>query len=167
MELLDVYDDNGNKTGRVVERENKNEVFNSHEHIAVAIIFIENSNGDFLIQKTPKEKGGLYSSTGGHVDHGEEPDDVIIREVKEEIGIDISNDNIIKLGYRLLDFPVRFLYYLKKDINLSDVIVQEDEVENVFYMSVEEIKELINNNLMNKGHALLFNEILKYKESVE
>jgi len=71
------------------------------------------------------------------------------------------------LGYRLLDFPVRFLYYLKKDINLSDVIVQEDEVENVFYMSVEEIKELINNNLMNKGHALLFNEILKYKESVE
>lgn len=163
MELLDVYDDNGNKTGRVVERGNKDEVFSPNEHIAVSIIFIENSKGEFLIQKTSKEKEDEYSSTGGHVDHNENPDDVIIREVKEELGIDISHDNIVKLGYRLLDFPIRFLYYLKKDIDLNDIKVQENEVNYVKYMSIEEINDLIDNNLMNKGHALLFKEILKYK----
>ena len=163
MELLDVYDNNGNKTGRVVERGNKNEVFSPNEHIAVSIIFIENSNGEFLIQKTSKEKNDEYSSTGGHVDHNENPDDVIIREVKEELGVDISKDNIIKLGYRLLDFPIRFLYYIKKDINVDELKLQKSEVEYVKYMSIDEINNLIDNNLMNKGHALLFKEILKYK----
>ena len=43
MELLDVYDDNGVKTGKVVPRGSGDEMFEPHEHIAVSIIFIENS----------------------------------------------------------------------------------------------------------------------------
>ena len=54
MELLDVYDDNAKRTGRIVVRGNKDEVFAPNEHIAVSIIFIENSEGKFLIQKTVK-----------------------------------------------------------------------------------------------------------------
>ena len=165
MELLDVYDNNGRVTGRVVERGKKDEIFNENEHIAVSIIFIENSDGKFLIQKTSK-KENEFSSTGGHIDHGENPYDVIIREVKEELGIDISNDNIIDLGFRLLDFPIRFLYYLKKDIKIEDIHIQESEVEYVKYMSIEEINDLIEKGLMNKGHGLLFKEILKYKEKL-
>lgn len=163
MELLDVYDNNGNRTGRVVERGNKDEVFNDNEHIAVAIIFIENSKGEFLIQKTSKENME-YSSTGGHLDHNEDADDAIIREVEEELGIDISKEKIVKLGYRLFDFPLRFLYYLKKDIDLNDIKIQESEVEFVKYMSVEEINDIISKGQMNKGHAVLFKEILKYRE---
>ena len=163
MELVDVYDDNGKPTGRVVPRGSKDEVFSPNEHIAVSIIFIENSKGEYLIQKTSKEKGGDFSSTGGHVDKGESPDDVIIREVKEELGIDISNDKIEKLGFRLLDFPVRFLYYLKKDIDINSIKVQKNEVDDVYYMSEKEVKSLIYNLLMNKGHSLLFREILKHK----
>ena len=163
MELLDVYDNNANRTGRVVERGNKDEVFNNNEHIAVAIIFIENSKGEFLIQKTSKENLE-YSSTGGHLDHNEDADDAIIREVKEELGVDISIDEVIKLGYRLFDFPLRFLYYLKKDIDIKDIKIQESEVEYVKYMSVKEINDIIDKGQMNKGHAILFKEILKYKE---
>ena len=160
MELLDVYDDNGNKTGKVVQRGVKDTTFKKNEHIAVSIIFIENSKGDFLIQKTAK---GEYSSTGGHIDHGEEADDVIVREVKEELGIDININEVVKLGYRLFDFPLRFLYYLKKDINLNDIKMQTSEVSSVEYMSISKINKLIDSNLMNKGHAMLFKEILKYK----
>ena len=56
IELLDIYDNNGNKTGRVVVRGDKCTVFNDNEHIAVAVIYIENDNSEFLIQKTSKEK---------------------------------------------------------------------------------------------------------------
>ena len=164
MELVDVYDDSGKPNGRVVPRGSDDSAFFPHEHIAISMIFIENSKGEFLMQKTSKEKGGLYSSTGGHVDHGEKPFDAIKRETLEEIGIDISHENVIDLGFRLLDFPVRFLYYLKKDIDLKDVKVQESEVEYVEYMSISKINNIIDNGLMNKGHALMFREILKYKE---
>ena len=164
MELLDIYDDNAQKTGKIVERDSiKDSAFAEGEHIAVAIIYIENSKNEFLIQKTSKKKGGLYSSTGGHVDHDEEPIDTIKREVREELGIDISNDNIIDLGYLIFDFPLRFIFYLNKDIDLKDVTVQEDEVESVVFMSIDEIKENIEKGLMHKAHGRILEMILKFK----
>ena len=96
MEILDIYDDNGNLTGKTIKRGDKSVKLNMHEHIALSVIFIENSEGKYLIQKTSQEKGGEFSSTGGHVDSGETPYGAIKREVKEELGIDISNDEIKK-----------------------------------------------------------------------
>lgn len=166
MELLDVYDSLGNKTGRVVERGNKNEKFNENEHIAVAIIYIENDEGKFLIQKTSKEKGGHFSSTGGHIGHGEDALNTIIREVNEELGVDISNDNIISLGHICVDFPVRFIFYLKKNINLNSITLQKDEVESISYMSPKEIKDNLDKGLMHEGHYKVLEKVLEYKKEV-
>ena len=99
MELLDVYDENGNVTGRVVQRGDKSVTFEENEHIAVSIIFIENNKNEFLIQKTSHIKGGEYSTTGGHVNSGETPLEAIKREVSEEIGIDIETKDIVSLGF--------------------------------------------------------------------
>lgn len=167
MELLDVYDSFGIKTGRVVERGNKNEKFHENEHIAVAIIYIENDKNEFLIQKTSKEKGGHYSSTGGHINHGEDALSTIVREVKEELGVDISNDNIISLGYICVDFPIRFVFYLRKNIDLKDITLQEDEVESVSYMNMDEIRDILDKGLMNKGHYMVLEKILEYKKRVD
>jgi hypothetical protein len=57
--------------------------------------------------------------------------------------------------------PLRYLFYLKKDIDISNVVVQDSEVDSVYFMSVDEIKELIDNNLMLKSHGILFNELCK------
>ena len=54
MELLDIYDNDGNVTGRTIVRGDKTAKLNENEHIAVAVIFIENDKGEFLIQKTSK-----------------------------------------------------------------------------------------------------------------
>ena len=73
------------------------------------------------------------------------------------------NDNIIDLGYLIFDFPLRFIFYLNKDIDLKDVTVQEDEVESVVFMSIDEIKENIEKGLMHKAHGRILEMILKYK----
>ena len=164
MELLDVYNNNGERTGRIVERGAKDTLFAEGEHIAVAIIYIENDNNEFLIQKTSKQKGGNYSSTGGHVNHNEEPIDTIKREVKEELGIDISKDNIVDLGYLLFDFPIRFVFYLRKNIDIKDIILQKEEVESVSYMSEAQLKGLIKKGLMHEAHAKVFEYVLEYKK---
>ena len=167
MELLDVYDDNGQKTGKVVEKSCKDSEFAIGEHIAVAIIYIENSNGEFLIQKTSEQRGSRYSSTGGHIEHNEEPIDAIKREVREELGIDITKDNIIDLGYLVFDFPVRFIFYLKKNIKLKDIILQKEEVESVSYMNINQLKAVIKKGLMHKAHAKILEKVLNYKKDIE
>ena len=67
MELLEVFDDYGKMTGKAVARGKKQELL-ENEHFATVIIFIQNSEGLFLMQKTSHFKSGKYSSTGGHVD---------------------------------------------------------------------------------------------------
>ena len=119
MELLDVYDSNGNVTGRKIIRGDKTAVLDENEHIAVAVIFIENDNGEFLIQRTSQEKGGEFSSTGGHVDSGETPMEA-----------------------------------------LDKLVIQEDEVAYVEYMSVPKINELIESDQMLKSHGIMFNELM-------
>ena len=166
MELLDVYDNNGNKTGKVIDRETPDSYLSENEHIPVSIIYIENSNGDFLIQKLTKYKGSMYSTPGGHVIHGEEPIDAVKREVKEELGLDISNDNIIYLGFLVYDYPIRFIFYLKKDIDLDNLKLLKEEVESISYMSVDKIKELINNGLMHKAHIKVLEKVLEYKSEM-
>lgn len=165
MELLDVYDNYGNVTGRTIIRGDKTASLAENEHIALAVIFIENDKGEFLIQKTSKEKGGMFSSTGGHVNSGETPLISIKREVKEELGINIDYDDIEECGFLLYDKPLRYLYYLKKDIPLEEISIQEEEVENVQYMSISKINELINNDQMLKSHGFLFNELMKKRKT--
>lgn len=167
MELLDIYDDFGKTTGRVIKWGDKSVKLSKNEHIAVAVIFIENSKGEFLIQKTSREKGGEYSSTGGHVNAGESPLESIKREVKEEIGIDIYNENIVELGYLLYDMPLRYMFYLRKDIEINSVQTQKEEVEYVKYMNIEEINKIIESKQITESHANIFKKIMEYKNKNE
>lgn len=164
MELLDVYDSNGNVTGRKITRGDKTAVLDENEHIAVAVIFIENDNGEFLIQKTSKEKGGEFSSTGGHVDSGETPLMSIKREVKEELGVNVDNEEIKEYGFMLFDMPLRYLFYLKKNIPINKITIQKEEVDYVEYMSISKINELIESNQMLKSHGIMFNELMQKRK---
>ena len=164
MELLDIYDNKGNTTGRKIIRGDKTAILKDNEHIAIAVIFIENNNSEFLIQKTSQEKGGEFSSTGGHVDSGETPLETIKREVKEELGINIDNDLIEEYGYLLYDMPLRYLFYLRKDIDINDIVIQKEEVDYVKYMTIDEIENLIKNNRMLKSHGIMFNSLLEKRK---
>lgn len=166
MEYLGIYNDEGKATDKKVIRGEKLEL-EENEHIAVAIIFIENSEGKFLIQKASKEKGSYFSSTGGHIDFGETPLSTIKKEVEEELGVNISNDEIIDLGYSNYGKPLIFLYYIKKDINLAEIILQKEEVDYVEYMTIDEINKLIEEDKMLKSHAEMFKRVLNEKVSIE
>ena len=165
MELLDVYDNYGNVTGRTIIRGDKTAVLNENEHIAVAVIFIENDKGEFLIQKTSQEKGGQFSSTGGHVDSGETPLVAIKREVKEELGFSVDDDQIEEYGFLSYDKPLRYIYYLKKNIPLDKLTIQKDEVAYVEYMSASKINELINANQMLKSHGIMFKDLMEKRKT--
>ena len=161
MEAVELVAVDVNPIGKTIDREYKKEVAEG-EYFAVSVIFIENSEGKFLVQKTSERKGGNYSSTGGHVDRGETPFSTILREVKEEIGLDITNEDVKEIGFMVRKHSLAFMYYLKKDLDIRDLTLQESEVESVEYMTPEEIKKLIAEGLITKTHGKIFEEILKY-----
>ena len=60
--------------------------------IVVAVALID-ADGRVLLQQRPahKEHGGLWEFPGGKIDEGELPEAALIRELKEELGIDVSH----------------------------------------------------------------------------
>ena len=158
MELLDLYDEKGNKLNKTVER-------GKHPYdgyILLSIVFIKNTKGEYLIQKTSKEKDFKYATTGGHVTTGETALSCIIRELEEEIGLKVNEE---ELRFICLDsFPKKLclfsVYYLEKDINIDELTLQKEEVEFIKWMSKDEILNLIETNEFKESHAHLFQKYI-------
>ena len=147
MEYLNLYDKEGNLTNEKGIRGEKTDKL-----VGIVIIFIENSNGEFLIQKTSKSRENVYATTGGHVSYGSTFKETVINEVKEELGIDISNDDIIEMNTYIREKVIQKVYYLKKNININDIIIQEDEVEKIEWLSKKQINKIIDNNQFRKSN---------------
>ncbi len=147
MEYLNLYDKLGNLTTEKGIRGIK-----SDKLVGIVIIFIENSKGEFLIQKTSSARNSIFATTGGHVSFGSTFEEAVINEVKEELGVDITNENFVEVNTYIRDYYIQKVYYLKKDIDMNDIKIQEDEVEYVEWISKERINELIKNNEFREGN---------------
>jgi len=157
MEYRDLYDENKNLTG---EKININDEIPKGKYINTVVIFIENDRGELLLQIN--KKYNLWSTTGGHPKSGESSIDGIITEVKEELGIDISNDKLILFKTIKTEDDFVDLYYLNKDIDLMD-IDRNEEVGEVGWFNEDEILEMISKKKLIPSHVTFYKELLKYK----
>ena len=152
MEKRDLYDKDRNLTGEFIF---KGEPVPKGKYIIVLLAMIQNSKGEFLIQKRSKQKGSKFAATGGHVKSGQTSIEGMIDEIQEEIGLTVKPEEL-ELLYtaREDDQDVFFdLYYMKKDFEISNLKLQEEEVELAQWKTIEEIDELIKNDMFFKNHA--------------
>ncbi|MBQ9071921.1 MAG: NUDIX domain-containing protein [Bacilli bacterium] len=166
MEYLDLYDENKKLTGKKILRNKKGYNLEKGTYINIVVVYIENNEGKFLIQKTSKEKGSIWATTGGHVKSGQTCDESIIEEIKEELGIYININELKHIMIDKREFAFQDVYYLKKDINVNDLTLQNEEVEFVKWLSVEEINKLIDNDEFRIGNIKSFKYLLDNKENI-
>ena len=157
MEYRDLYDENKQLTGEKILK--GDDVPKGRYYITVAV-FIENSKNEFLLQIN--KKYDMWTTTGGHPKSGESSLDGIVIEVKEELGVDVeaSKFELFKTIKTEDDFVD--LYYLKEDIDLSSVEMQEEEVANVGWFSREEIEQLIKEDKFLPPHIEFYRDCLNY-----
>ena len=98
-EYFDVLSAKGEFTGKTELREICHKEGLWHKAVA---LFVVNSKNQVLLQKRSSNKKlwpNLWDMTaGGHVLAGEFGFQAIIREIKEEIGIDVAKDDILFIG---------------------------------------------------------------------
>ena len=78
----------------------------------------------------------------------------MIREAKEELGIDINDCDIkylvgstsINVQPSVINKHYNECYLITRNINISDITIQENEISEVKYFSKEELLNRINNN---------------------
>ena len=159
MEFRDLYDANKNVTGKTFMK--GEQIPDGYFYLIVAI-FIENSKGEFLLQKRVERKGGQWSTTSGHPKAGENSLEGILEEAREELGIDLSNEKLELFETWVNKDQFFDIYYLKKDITLDEITTQEEEVDGVKWASIEEIERLNKQGMIEPKHYIMFKKCLEY-----
>ena len=78
-----------------------------HKNLKIVVsIALINNESEILLSKRPEKKhlSGFWEFPGGKVEEGETPEKALIREVKEELNIDINNKCIAPLSFSEFDY---------------------------------------------------------------
>ena len=148
MEIWDVYDEYGNPTGETMTRDSAKVREKGIYHLGVDVWIINSDNNILIQRRSPKKRfrPNVWAMTGGSVQHGETSLEALKREVQEELQVALNVDEAQKIKRYKTDNIWLDVYFVRQDIDLSTIILQEEEVSEVKYASYEEIKTLVQNN---------------------
>ena len=159
MELLGLFNKEGEYLNKNIVRGNKD--FKDGEYIKLATIWIKNDD-QYLIQKCSQQKGGEYAVSGGHVTDGNSSKEQAVLELNEELGLNVDINDLRFLGNIYRPHAI-FDVYLVKDVNfdIHKCILQESEVDSVYWLTIDDIEKLINSDEFRPSSALQFNKFIK------
>lgn len=177
-EYFDVLNSNGEYTNDTASREecHKKGLY----HKAVVVIVLSTDNKKVLLQKRSANKKlwpNLWDITaGGHVLSGELGYEAVIRETKEEIGIDIKKEELEFIGTTtsetikgdIINRHFNEYFIVHKDIDINDITLQEEEVQDIKWLEKEEVIRRIKNNYEDLTEKFgCWNYLIKYFELTE
>lgn len=173
MEMVDELNSDGSPTGRQVSKKEAHEKGLWHR---AAHVWFVNSNNEILLQKRAdhiESHPGKYDiSAAGHLTAGDSFIQGALREVEEELGIKLTEKDLIKIGEvynestqhngTYINKEYNDIYVVKKDIPIEDFVIQESEVSLVKYIPIKEFKKWIEEKkedllLHTKEFEVLFN----------
>ena len=148
MEQWDIYDENKQKTGRTMNR-NDWHMKPDEFHLTVLGV-LQRPDGKYLITRRNLDKewaAGWWEVPGGGVRAGESAEDAVKREILEETGVDVSNaDGGYVFSYKRVNPEEKNNYFVDifrytMDIPDSAVHTQEREVMEYAFATLEQIQE--------------------------
>lgn len=154
LELFDVCDEKGNPTGETVDRETAHREGVRHRTAHVWIVREHEGRTQVLLQKRSMNKdsfpGQLDTSSAGHIPAGSEPRGSAARELKEELGVEASGEELEYAGQFVIRYEKEFhgslfrdnevasVYILRKPVRAEDMKIQKEELESVGWYDLEE-----------------------------
>ncbi|SDS26286.1 Isopentenyldiphosphate isomerase [Formosa sp. Hel1_31_208] len=172
-EYIDIVDENGEPTG---VSGLKSEIHKKGLYHHTAHVWCYTSEGQILLQQRAASKA-IYPllwdvSVAGHVETGERIEDAAIREAKEEIGLDISEAALQKIGVfkcfknysnGIKDYEFHNTFIIKINSAIQELTPQAGEVESLKFVSIPEFIQKLDHSNTNH-HFIATNR--RYYETV-
>lgn len=154
-EYIDILTESGAKTGKTAQ---KSEIHRKGYFHNTAHLWFYTDQKDVLLAQRAASKT-LHPllwdvSVAGHIDAGETVEEGAIRETQEEIGLNITENDLQKIGafecfqtYEngIIDNEFHHTFLVKLNVSVNELKPQEGEVENLKLVSITDFSELIDN----------------------
>lgn len=155
MELFDILNLDGSKTGIVRERGVAHREGSLHATARIWVVRKNRKSGyDVLLQKRSAcedSNPGCYDvSSAGHVASGDTALESAVRELEEKLGIAASEEELhyvgvhhrafedVFCGRTFRDNELSSVYVYTESVEIEELTLQESEVEEVIWMDYEE-----------------------------
>lgn len=142
MEIWDVYDNRGRKTGRF---HNRIDPLQPGDYHMVVENWIKNSMGEYLIQKRNKPLRHYinpWSTTAGSAVSGESSIIAVQRETAEEMGIYLKPSDFTFKQRHFFDDFFMDVYETEWNGNLEELNFDPVEVSEVRWVTLKEIQKM-------------------------
>jgi len=117
-------------------------IYKNYAYVGVGMVFVK--NGKVLLSKRGMEpRKGIYDIIGGFLEDNEYPDKGIIREVKEETGLNVKIQKILGIYrdyYGIYDEPTINIIYIGEII--SGKMKPQDDISELTWFDLEKTKKL-------------------------
>ena len=97
-------------------------------------------NDKILLARSSRHRPGFYSILAGFVESAETLEQAAVREVKEEVGIDITNLRYV--GSQPWPFPHSLMTGFIADYAGGDIVCQPQEIEEAGWYSLKELPQV-------------------------
>ena len=168
MELWDLYTKEREKTGKTMMR---GEAVPDGYYRFVVHICIFNDNGEMLIQKRQTFKSGWSGlwdvSVGGSAIAGDTSSQAAARELREELGIEHSFEHICPSITYAFKNAFDDVYIIKKNVDITKLRLQYEEVEAVKWANADEIKRMIDSGEFIPYHKSYIDMLFFRKDSID
>ena len=138
--------------GRVVGSATRGECHSGSKLLhPVGHLHVFNSRGEVYLQKRPEWKdiqpGKWDTSVGGHIDYGETPEQALVREVREELGItDFVPERVGQYVFESL--REREFVYVHRTLYDGPVHPSTEELDGGRFWTLDEIRSAIGENIL-------------------
>ena len=172
-ELIDIVDEKGQPTGETVEREYAHRNGIRHRTAHLWLMRVKDGQVQVLLQKRSANKDshpGCYDiSSAGHIPAGVEYQPSAIRELKEELGVDGAEKDLILCGDRTVvwddyfhgkpfyDRQISRVFMMWLDLPEEKFYVDPAEVESVCWMDFDQCCHGVEHNLF--PHCIAMEEL--------
>jgi len=160
-EFLEVVDDDGN----VISLAPRSVIHGNPSLMhRVVHVLVFNKDGDILLQRRSLKKdvaaGKWDTSVGGHVDPGEKIEEAAKRELLEELGIEAEIRFLY--SYRHTNPYETELVYTFMCTHNGEFYFNKEEIDEVRFWSIGEIKDSLGNGLMSDNFEHEFSTYLAF-----
>ena len=173
MEIWDLYDRDGKRTGKTWER-----TFGGHKKIPdgyfhmVVDILVQHVDGTYLLTKRDMSKdvypGYWEAGAGGSAIAGEEPVEAAKRELFEETGLTPKSMELVSHVFRETSHSMFYSYFAIVDADKDSVVLQEGETVDYKWVDAKGFIEYVDSDTAIKSHNDRYKELIeKIRADVE
>ncbi|WP_034058123.1 NUDIX hydrolase [Lacinutrix jangbogonensis] len=166
-EYIDIVTKTGKPTGKTAA---KSIIHSKGYYHNTAHIWFYTAEGEILLQQRAATKA-IYPllwdvSVAGHIDAGETIKSGAVREIEEEIGLEVTEDELHKIGVfecfqsypnGITDNEFHHTFIAELIVDINQLIPQKEEVEALKLVNMYDFHELLDNS-ENNDHFVASNK---------